>query len=105
MSLPFDYRMDEEVDVEIIIRDKWHVRTRVGDYIVSTVDLYGKLMAAKLSARFDALPNRYETMVKHRTWGYLDNVQERYGSEEDARRGHAVAVASIRDSLGSGEEE
>lgn len=77
--------------------NRFDLKTRVGDYEVSTVDL-------GLNHQFaDSLPPLYyETMifkVEDEKVNYRDLYCERYTTEEEARIGHQKAIDYVKDKL------
>lgn len=67
---------------------RFDLKTIVGDYLVSTVDL-------GINHSFDETPLYYETMVFKRINGKLDLHElfcERYTTEKQARKGHKLVV-------------
>ena len=81
-----DYDLSHDVDVAYE-----GVRTKVGKFIVSTVDLGFDEMAIKMFGY------TYETMIcKEKSGDFLD-YQERYKTEEEARKGHQEAIEYVKD--------
>lgn len=94
MSLP-------ETIEETLHDGRWHLTTSLpGDIEISTVDLHGSSPEVQMARAMDLLLDpllgreggRYETLVR-RGEDWLDETCVRYGSEEEARAGHAKVVA------------
>lgn len=74
---------------------RFDLKTQVGDYLVSTVDL-------GINHSFDDIPLYYETMIFKKVNGkidYTDLYCERYTTEEQARTGHEKAIEYARKEL------
>jgi len=83
--------------------NKFDLKTHVGDYEVSTVDL-------GLNHQFDDSlpPLYYETMIfikgdtfeeRHNKENPFEYYQERYSTEKEARIGHQEAIEYVRNKL------
>ena len=77
--------------------NRFDLKTRVGNYQVSTVDL-------GLNYQFDSSlpPLYYETMVfkiENEKVNYADLYCERYTTEEEARVGHEIAIEYVKNKL------
>ena len=76
---------------------RFDLKTTVGDYLVSTVDL-------GLDHSFGiGEPLYYETMIFRKDHNHKNNqfeyYQERYSTEEEARKGHEVAIDYVKNEL------
>lgn len=78
--------------------NRFDLKTKVGDYVVSTVDL-------GINHQFlEGLPPLYyETMIFRKDRTYEKNLfnyyQERYTTEEEAKKGHEEAVEFVKKEL------
>ena len=77
--------------------NRFDLKTRVGNYQVSTVDL-------GLNHQFndDLPPLYYETMIfkiENEKTNYTDLYCVRYTTEEEARAGHEIAVEYVKSEL------
>ncbi len=69
---------------------RFDLKTKVGKFIVSTVDVGHNEEAIEM------LGYTYETMIyKEKTGDFLE-YQERYKTEEEARKGHQEAIEYLK---------
>lgn len=74
---------------------RFDLKTHVGDYLVSTVDL-------GINHSFNEIPLYYETMIFKVIDGktnFNDLYCDRYTTEEQARVGHEKAIKYVRNEL------
>lgn len=77
--------------------DRFDLKTQVGDYLVSTVDLGINHQYVK-----ELPPLYYETMifkVKNEKVNYRELYCDRYTTEEEARIGHQEAIEWVKENL------
>lgn len=80
------------------LKKRFDLKTRVGDYVISTVDLMG------INHQFDdnLPPLFYETMIFAKGQDYDEETnpfvgyQVRYTTKEEARKGHKEAIKFVK---------
>ena len=74
---------------------RFDLKTEVGDYIVSTVDL-GIDMSWGIGKHL-----YYETMIfdKNKMVDAFDGYQVRYSTQKEARKGHREAVKMVKEAI------
>ena len=72
---------------------RFDLKTEIGDYIVSTVDL-----GIDHSFGFGE-PLYYETMIFEKNYRNSLDYQERYSTEKEARKGHKKAIKYVKDNI------
>ena len=71
-------------------KTRFDLKTKVGEFVVSTVDMGFNEETSKM------LGYTYETMIFREQSGKFLEYQERYKTEEEARKGHQEAIEYIK---------